>query len=158
MRKYLLLLIFPILVCCNNFETKKISSQEVLNKETKSLNWREVDEYPAFENCKSITDLNKARTCFEATVANSIYAYLSKQRPIVTQPVDDTLFLYLEISKSGKPVVDSIRVDSVVAFQLPELDSWVRQSVDSLPKIFPAIKRGIPVSSVFKMPIIIKAE
>lgn len=158
MRKYLLLLFFPILVCCNNFETKKISSQEVLIKETKSLNWREVDEYPAFENCKSITDLNKARTCFEATVANSIYAYLSKQQPIVTQPIDDTLFLYLEISKSGKPVVDSIRVDSVVASQLPELDSWVRQSVDSLPKIFPAIKRGIPVSSVFKMPIIIKAE
>ena len=158
MRKTLLLLIFPILVCCNNFETKKISSEEVFDKETKSLNWREVDEYPAFENCKNISDLNKARGCFEATVANSIYAYLSKQKPIVTQPIDDTLFLYLEISKSGKPVVDSIRVDSIVAHQLPELDNWVRQSVDSLPKIYPAIKRGIPVSSVFKMPILIKAE
>jgi hypothetical protein len=158
MRKTLLLLILPILVCCSNFETKKISSEEVLNKETKSLNWREVDEYPAFENCKSITDLTKARGCFEATVANSIYAYLSKQKPIVTHPIDDTLFLYLEISKSGKPVVDSIRVDSVVAYQLPELEQWVRQSVDSLPKIYPAIKRGIPVSSVFKMPILIKAE
>src|SRR5680860_83659 len=135
MRKTLLLFIFPILVCCNNFETKKISSEEVLNKETKSLNWREVDEYPAFENCKNITDFTKARGCFEATVANSIYAYLSKQHPIVTQPIDDTLFLYLEISKFGKPVVDSIRVDSIVSFQLPELDNWVRQSVDSLPKI-----------------------
>ncbi len=158
MRKTLLLLIFPILVCCNNFETKKISSEEVLNKETKSLNWREVDEYPAFENCKSITDLTQARTCFEATVANSIYAYLSKQQPIVTQPIDDTLFLYLEISKSGRPVVDSVLVDSMVKSQLPDLELWVRQSVDSLPKIYPAIKRGIPVSSVFKMPILIKAE
>ena len=54
MRKELLLLIFPILVCCNNFETKKISSEEVLCQEPKSLNWREVDEYPAFENCKKI--------------------------------------------------------------------------------------------------------
>ncbi|CAM4331212.1 hypothetical protein [Gillisia hiemivivida] len=158
MRKILLLLIFPFLVCCKNFETKKISSEEVFNQETQSLNWKEVDEYPAFENCKNITELEKARDCFESTVANSIYAYLVKQQPIVTQSIDDTLFLYLEISKSGKPVVDSIRVDSVVTYQLPELDKWVRQSVDSLPKIYPAIKRGIPVSSVFKMPIIIKAE
>ena len=158
MRKSLLLLIFPILVGCNNFETKKISSEEVLNKETKSLNWREVDEYPAFENCKNITDLTKARSCFEATVANSIYTYLSKQQPIVTQAIDDTLFLYLEISKTGKPIVDSLTVDSMVVSQLPQLDLWVRQSVDSLPKIYPAIKRGIPVSSVFKMPILIKAE
>ena len=158
MRKTLLLLIFPILVCCNNFETKKISSEEVLSQESKSLNWKEVDEYPAFENCKSVKELAKARSCFETTVANSIYAYLTKQEPIVTQSIDDTLFLYLEIAKSGKPIVDSIRVDSIVTNQLPELENWVRQSVDSLAKIYPAIKRGIPVSSVFKMPILIKAE
>jgi hypothetical protein len=149
MRKILLLLIFPFLVCCKNFETKKISSEEVFNKETKSLNWKEVDEYTAFENCKSITDLSKARSCFEATVANSIYAYLTKQEPIVTQSIDDTLFLYLEISKSGKPVVDSIRVDSVVTYQLPELDKWVRQSVDSLPKIYP-IGNNNPSSKAIK--------
>lgn len=158
MRKTLLLIIFVAVSSCNNLETKKISSEEVLDQETKSLNWKEVDEYPAFEKCKSITNLTKARDCFEATVANSIYAYLAKQEPIVTQPIDDTLFLYLEISKTGRPVVDSIRVDTMIINELPELDSWVRQSVDSLPKIYPAIKRGIPVSSVFKMPILIKAE
>lgn len=158
MRKTLLLIIFVAFSSCNNLETKKISSEEVLDQETKSLNWKEVDEYPAFEKCKNLPDLSKARGCFEATVAKSIYAYLAKQAPIVTQPIDDTLFLYLEISKTGRPIVDSIRVDTMVTNELPELDSWVRQSVDSLPKIYPAIKRGIPVSSVFKMPILIKAE
>ena len=158
MRKTLLLIILVVLASCNNFETKKISSEEVLDQETKSLNWKEVDEYPAFENCKNFTELAQAKNCFESTVANSIYAYLEKQQPIVTEAIDDTVFLYLEISKNGKPTIDSISVDTTVTNQLPELRLWLEQSVDSLPKIYPASKRGIPVSSVFKMPIVVKAE
>ena len=158
MKKTLLLIILPLLTCCNNFETKKISSEEVLDQESKSLNWKEVDEYPAFESCKNISDRAKARSCFETTVADSIYSYLSRQQPIVTKPVSDTMMLYLEISKTGKPEIDSVLVDTAVTNQLPNLKLWLRQSVDSLPKIYPANKRGIPVSSVFKMPIVIKAE
>lgn len=158
MRKFLLLILFPILTGCNNFETRKISSEEVLDQESKILNWKEVDEYPAFENCKNIDELTKSRECFEATLANSIYAYLARQEPIVTQAIDDTLILYLEITKTGKPIIDSVFVDTMVTNQLPDLKVWLQQSVDSLPKIYPAIKRGIPVSSAFKMPIVIKAE
>jgi hypothetical protein len=158
MRKFLLLILFPILASCNNFETKKISSEEVLDQESKTLNWKEVDEYPAFENCKNIDGLTKSRECFEATLVNSIYAYLARQEPIVTQEIDDTLILYLEITKTGKPIIDSVFVDSLVSNQLPDLKLWLQQSLDSLPKIYPAIKRGIPVSSAFKMPIVIKAE
>ena len=158
MRKFLLLILFPILAGCNNFETKKISSKEVLDQESKTLNWKEVDEYPTFENCKNIDELTKSRECFEATLANSIYAYLTRKEPIVTQAIDDTLILYLEITKTGKPKIDSIFVDSLVTNQLPDLKLWLQQSLDSLPKIYPAIKRGIPVSSAFKMPIVIKAK
>ncbi|SDR73216.1 hypothetical protein SAMN04487764_0459 [Gillisia sp. Hel1_33_143] len=158
MKKTLLLIFLVVLASCNNFETKKISSKQVLDQETKSLNWKEVDEYPAFENCKEITELAAAKRCFETTVANSIYAYLEKQQPIVTEAIDDTLVLYLEISKNGKPTIDSVSVDTTVTNQLPNIKLWLTQSVDSLPKIYPASKRGIPVSSIFKMPILIKAE
>jgi len=158
MKKTLLLIFLVVLASCNNFETKKISSKQVLDQETKSLNWKEVDEYPAFENCKEITELAAAKKCFETTVANSIYAYLEKQQPIVTEAIDDTLVLYLEISKNGKPTIDSVSVDTTVTNQLPNIKLWLTQSVDSLPKIYPASKRGIPVSSIFKMPILIKAE
>lgn len=158
MKKYLLLFLFPALLGCNDFETRKITSEQVLEHETKSLNWKEVDEYPAFENCKNIVELQKAIDCFEATVAGSVNAYLARQEPIVTETIDDTVFVHLEISKSGEPTIESIEADTVVTNQIPELKLWLRQSIDSLPKIFPAIKRGIPVSSVFTMPIVIKAE
>lgn len=158
MKKILILILLPLYFGCNNFETKKISSEEVLDQETRSLNWKEVDEYPAFENCKNISELEKARDCFEVTVANSVNSYLARQEPIVTESIDEVVYVHLEISKTGKPTIDSVEVDTLVTNQIPELKMWLQQSIDSLPKIFPASKRGIPVSSVFKMPIVIKAE
>src|SRR5690606_20831507 len=135
MRTALLCLLFAVLTGCNNFETRKISSEEVLDQESRSLNWKEVDEYPAFDNCKNIAEIEKARECFETTVAGSVNAYLSRQEPIVTEAIDDTVFVHLEISKTGIPTIESIEVDSLVTSQIPELQIWLQQSIDSLPRI-----------------------
>lgn len=158
MKTVLLLLLFIVLIGCNNFETRKISSEEVLDQESRSLNWKEVDEYPAFDHCRNITEIGKARECFESAVASSVNAYLSRQEPIVTEAIDDTVFVHLVISKTGVPTIESIEADSLVTSQIPDLQLWLKQSIDSLPRIHPASKRGIPVSSVFIMPIVIQAE
>lgn len=151
--------VLALLIISCNFETKKISSEEVLEQESRALNWKEVDEYPAFEECQKETELVAARNCFETAVAKNIYAYLEKQQPVVSNSIDDTIYIYLEVTKKGKPEIDSISaIDSTVTNQLPKIENWLRESIDSLPKIYPASKRGIPVSTAFKMPIVIKAE
>ena len=76
----------------------------------------------------------------------------------MTESINDTLYIYLEITKEGEPQIDSVKVDTTVTYQLPDIEDWLRQSIDSLPKIYPASKRGIPVSTVFKMPVVVKAE
>lgn len=157
MKKALLVLSILIFASCN-FETKKISSEEVLEQESRSLNWREVDEYPAFKDCEDLIELKAAKNCFENKVAQTIYTFLAQQQPVVTESINDTLYLYLEIDKKGKPRIDSIEVDSLVLKQLPKIENWLRQSIDSLPKIYPANKRGIPVSTMFKMPVVVKAK
>lgn len=157
MRKSLLPVLILIIASCN-FETKKISSEEVLEQESRSLNWKEVDEYPAFEECKNQTELAAAKNCFENKIARTIYSFLASQQPVVTESINDTLYIYLEITKEGKPQIDSVKVDTTVTNQLPDIEEWLHQSIDSLPKIYPASKRGIPVSTVFKMPVVVKAE
>lgn len=157
MKKALLPVLFLVIISCK-FETKKISSEEVLEQESRSLNWKEVDEYPAFEECQSETELNAAKNCFENKVASTIYSFLASQQPVVTESIHDTLYIYLEITKEGKPQIDSVKIDTTVTSQLPEIEQWLRQSIDSLPNIYPASKRGIPVSTVFKMPVVVKAE
>ncbi|MGY5847888.1 hypothetical protein ACW6QP_10765 [Salegentibacter sp. HM20] len=156
--KRTLLLLFPFLLLSCNFETKKISSEEVLELESQTLNWKEVDQYPAFDRCQNETQLAEARNCFEREVAENVYAYLAKQQPVVTEAINDTILLFLKISKEGRPQIDSVEIDSSTTAQIPDLRLWLDQSIDSLPKIYPASKRGVPVSTVFKMPILIKAE
>lgn len=157
MRKILLPAFLVLLVSCN-FETKKISSEEVFQLESQTLNWREVDEYPAFEDCQQERELTAARNCFERKVAENIYAYLARQQPVVTQSIDDTLYLHIQINREGKPEIASMEIDSTLTKQLPDIRTWLHQSIDSLPKIYPASKRGIPVSTKFKMPVVVKAE
>lgn len=97
--KKVLLFVFTLILTSCNFETKKISSEEVLEQESRSLNWKEVDEYPAFENCQNETELAAAKNCFERTVATTIYSFLASQQPVVTESINDTIFIYLEITK-----------------------------------------------------------
>jgi hypothetical protein len=159
MKKTLFLIFLCLIfVSCEEFKTRKISSEEILVEETRDFNWHEVDQYPAFSECRSITEVEAAKSCFGNKVAQYFYSRLEAKQPVVTEALDDTLYLYLKISEKGKPAIDSMEIDSLVIGQLPEIKSWLSQSVDSLPKIYPATKRGIPVKTTFRMPIVIKAE
>ena len=158
MKKALLLLIIVVFYGCDRFETKKISSEEILSEETKELNWNDVDQYPAFRECRDIMEAEAAKLCFGKKVANYVYARLEQKQPVVSESLEDTLLLYLSISEKGIPAIDSVQVDSLVTYHLPEIKSWLKESVDSLPQIYPASKRGIPVATKFRMPIVIKAE
>lgn len=158
MKKALLLFLVIIISGCNQFETKKISSEEILSEETRELNWHEVDEYPAFRECRDIMEVEAAKICFRDKVASYVYARLEAKQPVVSESLEDTLLLYLSISEKGIPAIDSMEIDSTTTHHLPEIRSWLRESVDSLPKIYPATKRGIPVATKFRMPIVIKAE
>lgn len=159
MKKTLLLLVLCYLfVSCEEFQTRKISSEEILSEETRDFNWHEVDQYPAFHECRNITEEEVAKTCFGKKVSQYFFSRLEAKQPVVTEEIDDTLYLYLRISEKGVPAIDSMEIDSLVLAQLPEIKTWLTQSVDSLPKIYPATKRGIPVKTTFRMPVVIKAE
>lgn len=158
MRTALLLLSVVILAGCERFETKKISSEEILSEETRDLNWNEVDQYPAFEECRNITEIEAAKSCFGQKVAQSVHARIEEKQPVVSEVLYDTILLHLRISERGIPVIDSMEIDSVVTYHLPEIDDWLRESIDSLPRVYPATKRGIPVATKFRMPVVIRAE
>lgn len=158
MKRLLLLLILPFFTACDLFETKKVTSEEILIEERQELNWHEVDQYPAFAECREILEEVAAKECFRNKVASYVYARLEQKRPVVTEALHDTIMLHLIVSDKGAPEIDSVEIDSVVLHHLPKIRRWVQESIDSLPQIFPASKRGIPVATKFKLPIVIEAE
>ena len=156
MKQISVFLLCMMLLSCEYFKVKKTSSEAILNEELQTFNWNEVDVYPSFSVCDSSVTKTERRLCFEKTLAFYITRNLQKDTIVVTQDITDTINLQLLISEKGLLSLVHMEVDSVTNEEIPNIKLLLSQSIDSLPKIFPAIKRGQQVKTEFKLPIIIK--
>jgi hypothetical protein len=153
---FLFILLFA--TSCNYFEKKKVSSEDLLEEELQTFNWNEVDTYPTFSNCDSITAKTEIKACFQNTMLSNVNQFLEQQNIVVSEDVNDTIMLKIIIDNKGILEVESIAVKPETQFQIPEIDSLLRQSLKGIPKIYPAIKRGQQVTTAFELPVIVKID
>ncbi|WP_370176330.1 hypothetical protein [Leeuwenhoekiella palythoae] len=159
MFRFLVLLAIAVCVTgCKDLETKKVSSEVLAEEELKAINMSEVDEYPSFESCDTLEDQNARYQCFKTELALNFQRQLSNKMVIVESELNDTIWLYLSISEVGNLNIDRAEIPDTIALQLPELERWLKDSLDSLPQISAANKRGIPVKTAFKMPVVVKVD
>ncbi|WMI68586.1 hypothetical protein [Mangrovimonas sp. YM274] len=158
MKHLLLVFCVVLLTSCNYFEQKKISSDELLEEELQTFNWKDVDEYPTFASCDSSSGKYVKKQCFEQTLQNIVATQLSKQHIIVSQDVSDTILLKITIDNKGQFTINDISYKPMTGQQIPDLDSLLLQSFDSLPKIYPAIKRSQQVATQFSLPIVVNIQ
>lgn len=152
MKRLVLLLISVSLWSCDYFDKKKINTNDILEEELQSINWKDVDEYPTFSICDSSS--NK-KICFEDVLRNRLNTNLSQQNIIVTEDVSDTILLKIYIDNKGNFTIKDIVCSDATRTQIPQLDSILRHSFDSLPKIYPAIKRSQQVATEFSLPVVV---
>ena len=158
MRQICVFLLFLMLLSCEYFNVKKTSSEAILKEELQTFNWNEVDEYPSFSLCDSSTTKQERKQCFETVLTSHITNYLQQDTLVVTQDIKDTIILQVQISEIGVLSLLNVKVDSVTQQEIPNIENILAKSLDSLPKIFPALKRGQQVKTEFKLPIIIHAN
>lgn len=154
---FMFLLLFS-LAGCREMETKKVSSETILAKELREIDMKEVDEYPTFAGCDSLEVRSERRSCFENGLSANFQQFLATKILVFSEPIRDTIWLDLSISASGEAEINAVKIHDSLAQKIPQMQEWLYQSMDSLPKIYPAIKRGIPVRTTFKMPVVIKVE
>ena len=152
MKRLILIAILVFLTSCDYFNKKKIDTKEILDEELKSINWNDVDEYPTFTICDSS---DNKKVCFEDVLRNRLNEQLSKQNIVVTEDVSDTILLKIHIDNKGNFSIKDIISSEVTKAQIPQLDSLLRHSFDSLPKIYPAIKRSQQVATEFNLPVVV---
>ena len=155
------LTIFILMLCllsCDYFDKKKVNSQDIVNEELQMFNWNEVDEYPSFNVCENSSSKQESKLCFETTLINHITNRLSKETIVVTENVEDTVVIKFHISETGNLSVFNIKNKEATKEQIPNLDSLLLKSLDSLPTIFPAIKRGQQVKTEFTLPVVIQVN
>lgn len=141
-----------IFISCDYFDKKKIDTQDIVEEELKAINWNDVDEYPTFSSCDDSTD---KKACFETVLRDNLNEHLSNQNIIVTEDINDTILLKIHIDKTGAFTIKDVVSSELTKTQIPQLDSLLRHSLDSLPKLFPAIKRGQQVATEFNLPVVI---
>lgn len=150
-------LILCVCASCDFFKKPVVSQETIIAQEKESINLNTVDVFPSFSNCDEL-DKEAQKTCFFQTLTNQIHAQLSQHTISVTKSIQDTIQVALQIDTLGVIEVSSINKNMLTAKQIPALDSLIKASTVSLPKVSPAYKRGIPVTTKFILPIILKVE
>ncbi len=157
--KYLLaLLVLVLLTSCDLFVSKEKRTQELIDQEIREIDWNAVDSYPLFENCDETQTKKGQRECFEQEVLTHCSKALKEFEFVLLEGTDPTVQVDFLVDQDGTLSVLNIEKDTAIDTQMPEFDKMIRQSLQNIPPLAPALKRGMPVKSKFRIPIVLKSE
>lgn len=143
---------------CQYFETEKISSETFYEEEIKAIDWENIDQYPTFPQCETFIEKMERKKCFVETLQGHVSRSLSSKNMSSHQDLRDTVLLNFTISNTGEISQLNITVDSLLSQEIPMLRQWLKESIDSLPELSPAQKKGIPVETQFTFPVVVTTE
>ncbi|TRX34036.1 hypothetical protein FNW52_14600 [Flavobacterium sp. ZT3R18] len=158
MKQYSLFLVFILFNSCQYFDKQVPSEKELLQKELKSINWKEVDEYPSVVDCDKIEDKKQRQQCFFDVLTQLIQEKLSNDTLAMLYPELDTIEVKVTIFPNATMQFEPQFPKDSVAYDKIKIDSILKARLVDFPKINPAIKRGLPVKTQFILPVILKVE
>ena len=148
MRYFLFICLLISFTSCEYFSFEKNKNIEKID-----VDFTSVDVSPSFKVCDSLIDKDKKSSCFRTTIRQEISSSLAKQSIQVPQSVDETIEVAITIQSNKEVKLTSIKSSDSLLVILPSLKAILKKSVEELPAVYPAIKRGIPVTTVYKLPI-----
>lgn len=158
MKHYYFFLLFIIVTSCQYFEKQVPSEKELLQKELKAINWKEVDEYPSFADCDKLEDKTQRKQCFFEYLTQLIQEKLQVDTLSVLYPELDTIEVKVTVFPDSRMQFEPQFPNDSVAYDTIKIDSILHVKLVDFPKVNPAIKQGIPVKTQFILPVIIKVE
>ena len=154
-RIFSLLLLFLLITSCDNFSFSKNKNLQAVDT---IVDYTSVDFSPSFKVCDSIIDKHQKSNCFRTTIHQKIGVELQKHQFVIRDSISEIVYVDLLINSKGKIVIEAMASSEEIRIQLPELDSVLRISVDKIPNVYAAIKRGIPVTTKYRLPIKIQLK
>ncbi|CAM3536777.1 hypothetical protein [Zobellia roscoffensis] len=156
MRNLTILCFLFLLTACNWSASREEKTQELVNKEMLSIDWEDVDQYPLFADCDETAAKQEQKQCFMATLLKHFSKTLEESDFVVQEAVKDTIFVDFLMEASGVISLQNIDKGTIPEDELAGFDEQIEKSLNNLPKIEPALKRGIPVRAKFRIPIVLQ--
>jgi hypothetical protein len=156
MKHIIYILLLLLITSCQFFETDKITTETFYEEEMKTIDWKRVDQYPAFSNCENYTEKEAQKDCFINTLSKHVYGALQQQNIFVTKDIHDTIYLDFYVHKNARLEVTKVAIDSTLIHMFPIMENWLIDGVSAIKLVAPAYKRGIPVETKFTLPVVIQ--
>ena len=158
MRETLFLICLFFFYSCDLQLNKKITVNEFIEDELKSFSWNQVDQYPIFENCLNFNDTDQKNNCFVETITENFRINLKNNNLVLNRTLVDTINLVLKIDKKGNIGIQSMTTSDENIKYKEIISISFDSTMNDLPKLYPAIKRGQEVDIIFNLPILISTE
>lgn len=117
------------------------------------INIHIIDEYPSFTYCDSIKEVGLKTRCFKNNLYQHFSSILLEHTFTSTKSIHETVNVKIKIDNKGNSYLIGIDSVQIVREEIPILDSLIAASVENLPKLSPAKKRGICISTEYIIPI-----
>ena len=156
MNKVFYLFFFIIFFSCEFQIQKKISAEKYLEQELKTIDWNAVDEFPLFEGCLN-SNLDRQQ-CFVSNFSDLLKKNLVDNDFILNRTLVDTVYFNLKIDKLGIVSYENIVIDKELTKYKSVIETALNITIENLPKVYPALKRGQPVDVEFNFPLLISTE
>jgi len=143
---------------CDFLESNEVRTKKLVDTTLEEIDWSVVDAYPLFENCDETETKQNQLICFETEITMYFENSLNDFNFILKGDQNVAVAIVFIIDAKGVVHVDSVENANFIAAQIPQFDSVLQQSLRRIPRIAPALKRGIPVRTKFKLPIKINTQ
>ncbi|MDO6490221.1 MAG: hypothetical protein ACSHW4_12530 [Cellulophaga sp.] len=156
-RAALILMIF-LCVSCDFFDSRAEKTQKIIEQEMGGIDWNAIDQFPLFEGCDELASKEVQKKCFEEMLLLHYSEILGDFEFVLDRKIKDTIRIDVLIDNKGLISILHIEQDSIVNSQIPGFNGIITRGIKSLPKLKPALKRGIPVKAKFRIPLVINTK
>lgn len=155
LRSAVIILFFLIFVSCGNTASSTIDTKTTQTLDT-VIDYTSVDVYPLFTNCNETDEKHNQKECFAHAMTKRLEKTIKSIDYKVKERVNDSALVKLLVNNNGKTKLVAIESPKTITDNLPQLDSVIKASIDKLPIVKPAVKRGIPIKSQYHLAVIVR--
>ncbi len=138
--------------------SKEEQEKELAQKRFDSLGTQEVDEYPSFQECESITTKDEKLKCFTDNLSKLYKEALNSQKLAIGDALNDTIKVSLLIDNKGIISIKEINSSDRTKELLPDLENLLKEETLKFKPIIAAKKNQIEVTTECVLPLVINVK
>ena len=157
--RLLFAILFVLLFTTCDFISPKYTSLQDLAILDTIIDYSRVDVYPLFHECNNCDTNEKQNLCFENELIKKLENSMNKHDFKASKPFKETIYADLLVDNSGNISLIKLQSTSKIKEEIPAFDSIFKYTIAHLPTLIqPSIKRGIPIKTQFKLPVVVSVN